>query len=135
MKMEKLIMQIIFMEKVGAGQILFEKSISQKNPFNMDLDKMVKFIQKCKVKDKEYAWKYSNFGTALLGYAIDSIFGIDYWDAMEDFLTKEIGLKNSYLGTIDNRNLSGYNSKNKNCGNWKWEKNNLIRMTILFNRK
>jgi len=92
----------------------------------MDYNKMFEIIQKNKLKDRDYKWQYSNFGISLLGYAIGSIFGSGYWNAMSDFLTNELGLKNTYLGTDSEKNLKGFNSKNEDCGNWKWEKTNLI---------
>jgi len=42
---------------------------------------------------------------------------------MDIFLKNELGLKNTYLGTIDGKNIKGFNSKNEDCGNWKWENN------------
>lgn len=44
---------------------------------------------------------------------------------MNDFLHKELGLSDTYLGTSNN-NLHGYDRKNNDCGNWSWNKENLI---------
>jgi len=81
---------------------------------------MIKIIQKSKLKDKDYKWEYSNFGFALLGYIIGIVSEKGYWDTMDEYLTNELGLKNSYLGTINGKNISGFDNKNKNCGNWKY---------------
>jgi len=97
----------------------------QKNPFQMDYGKMLAIINKCKWKDKDCKWSYSNIGPSLLGYAVGVVSGSGYWNAMNDFIRNEFSLGNTYLGTIEEKNLRGYNSKNKDCGNWIWE-NNLI---------
>jgi CubicO group peptidase (beta-lactamase class C family) len=106
--------------------ILGKRKFKQEHPFSMDFNRMMKLIQKSGLKDKEYKWQYSNFGMALLGYIIGMVSKEGYWDTMENFLTNELGLKNSYLGTTNDKNLSGFDLKNKNCGNWKYEKNELM---------
>jgi CubicO group peptidase (beta-lactamase class C family) len=90
------------------------------NNLIMDFNKMIEFMQKSEMKDKDYNWAYSNFAIALLGYAIGTASGRGYWECMENFLKNELGMKNSYLGTIKDKNLNGFNKKNENCGNWEW---------------
>ena len=48
-----------------------------------------------------------------------------YWDTMNEFVQNELGLSDTYLGTSNN-NLHGYDRKNNDCGNWEWNKDNLI---------
>ncbi len=100
-------------------------NIQRVNPLDMDFNKMLALIQKSILKDMDYKWKYSNFGMALLGYAIGTVTGKGYWDAMNDFLVNELGLRHTYLGTSGN-DLSGFSTKNEHCGNWNWDKINLI---------
>lgn len=66
--------------------------------------------------------EYSNYGFTLLGYAVGVIFGEGYWNAMDDFLSNELGLKNSYTGTSPEKNLHGFSKRNKNCGNYVFDK-------------
>jgi CubicO group peptidase (beta-lactamase class C family) len=89
----------------------------------MDYNEMIAIIKKYYLKDKEYGWKYSNIGFSFLGYAIGNALGSEYRDVLDDFLKNELGLKNSFFGTNNEKNLSGFNLKNENCGNWKWENN------------
>jgi CubicO group peptidase (beta-lactamase class C family) len=96
------------------------------NPLKMDLDKMKTLIQKKTLSDKDYKWAYSNFGYALLGYAIGVTSGKDYWDAMNDFLCNELSLRQTYLGIDYDKNMIGYGTKNQECGNWHWDKGNLM---------
>ena len=44
--------------------------MSNNNPITMDLDKMKMLLEKNKLKDADYSWKYSNFGMALIGNAL-----------------------------------------------------------------
>ena len=95
------------------------------NPLNMDFNKMKMIIENNKLKEMDYSWKYSNFGISLIGYGLGIVSGKGYWDTMNDFLHHELGLSDTYLGTSNN-NLHGYDRKNNDCGNWKWNKENLI---------
>jgi len=107
--------------------VLFcSNKMKRQNPLNMEYAKMLELIKKSQVKDKEYKPEYSNFGVALLGNVIGSVSGSGYLDTMEDFLKNELKLQSTFLGTNKDKNLNGYNSKNENCGNWKWENNNLL---------
>jgi CubicO group peptidase (beta-lactamase class C family) len=111
-------------EFAGLGKdMLFGKGkTKQENPFNMDFNEMLRLIEKSKIKDKDYKWNYSNFGICLLGYVVGSVSDNGYWNAMTEFLTNELELKNTYLGTVNNKNLTGFNSKDEDCGNWQWDK-------------
>lgn len=91
-------------------------------PFQMDLEKMKQLLRERSLQDKDYPWQYSNLGIALLGYAIGVVSGQGYWDTMSHFLSKELSLKHSYIGTCPGKNLSGFNHRNENVGNWVWGK-------------
>ncbi|MCM3738399.1 beta-lactamase family protein [Bacillus cytotoxicus] len=102
------------------------RDFNENNPLNMDFNKMKMLIEENKLKEEvDYSCKYSNFGISLIGYMLGIVLGRGYWDTMNDFLQNELGLSNTYLGTSNN-NLHGYNRKNNDCGNWKWDKENLI---------
>src|SRR5699024_3047082 len=90
-----------------------------------DLNKIKAIMENNNLKNMDYAWKYSNFGMSLIGYALGVVSGKGYWDMMNDFLLDELGLKNTYLGTKNN-NLHGYDRKNNDSGNWEWDRDNLI---------
>ena len=62
---------------------------------------------------------------ALVGKVLGIISGRDYWETMSEFVQNELGLSDTYLGTSNN-NLHGYDRKNNDCGNWEWNKDNLI---------
>ena len=92
-------------------------------PFDMDFEKMKECILENRLENKEYKWKYSNFGHALIGYALGVVSGKGYKDTMNEFLFKELGLTHTYSGTYSNKNLYGFNKRNKDCGNWDWGNN------------
>ncbi|WP_067838174.1 serine hydrolase domain-containing protein [Amphibacillus sediminis] len=104
---------------IGSGDM------QKNNPITMDFNKMKMLIEKNKFKEADYSWKYSNFGTALIGYVLGVVSNRGYWDTMNDFIYNELGLNETYLGTSNN-NLHGYNRKNNDCGNWIWDPDNLI---------
>lgn len=92
------------------------------NALKVDEDRMTKLLIDNKKVDKDYAWAYSNFGIGLLGYAIGRASGKGYSAAMDDFLTNELDMTNSYTGTRSGINLCGYDKKNRNIGNWNFGK-------------
>ena len=91
-------------------------------PELVNVDKLKTILHKRQLEDKDYKWVYSNYGFTLLGYAIGVTHGKGYWSAMDDFISNELGLKNSYTGTISGKNLQGFNKRNKNRGNYIYAK-------------
>jgi len=85
---------------------------------NINEDRMKKLLTENKKEDKDYPWAYSNFGIGLVSYAIGVTSGQGYFDAMDDYLINEFGMKNSYTGTRSDTNLHGFSKKNKDIGNW-----------------
>jgi CubicO group peptidase (beta-lactamase class C family) len=79
-------------------------------------------LQKNKRQDKDYPWLYSNYGFILLGHAIGIVSGTGYWNAMDDFLSNELDLPNTYTGTCPEKNLHGFNNRNMDCGNYLFDK-------------
>jgi len=88
----------------------------------IDEERMKKLLLENKKEDKDYPWAYSNFGIGLLGYAIGQVSGKGYFETMNEFLTHELEMPNSYTGINPNKNLSGFNKKNRNIGNWDFGK-------------
>ncbi|MGB3785896.1 serine hydrolase domain-containing protein [Priestia megaterium] len=111
--------------KIILGLIFGGSDLNKNNPLHMDFNKMKMLIERTKLKEVDYSWKYSNFGISLIGYVLGTVSGKEYWDTMNDFLHNELGLKDTCLGTSHN-NLQGYDRKNNGCGNWQWDKENFI---------
>jgi len=88
----------------------------------INTDKMKTLLLEDKKENKDYPWAYGNFSFGLLGYAIGQVSGKGYYDAMNEFLTHELEMPNSYTGINPSKNLPGFNKKNKNIGNWNFEK-------------
>lgn len=93
------------------------------NLLNMDFSKMVHLIKENQLENKDYPWCYSNFGIALVGYAIGSTSGLGYSETMNQFLSYDLNLKNSYTDTNRDKNLPGFCLSNENLGNWSWANN------------
>ena len=79
---------------------------------------MIRLAQESQLEDKDYKWMYSNFGMSLLGCAISNVAGKSFWDLMTDYLSQDLGLKNSFLGISKDNILTGYDLKNRDVGNW-----------------
>jgi len=88
----------------------------------VDEKRMKSLLLENKKEDKDYPWTYSNFGIGLIGYAIGKVSDKGYFDTMDDFLTNELEMPNSYTGPNSTKNLHGFTKKNKDIGNWEWEK-------------
>lgn|GEM_PF-439566 len=99
------------------GQIK-KAPVRSQDYLSMDYDRMISLTKNAKLKDKDHSWRYSNFGYGLLGYAIASVLNRPFWDAMNDFLREDLGLKNTFLGTESTGMLAGYNHLGQNTGNW-----------------
>jgi len=82
-----------------------------------NVDKIQHVLEKNKRQNRDYSWRYSNFGFMLLGHAIGVASGKGYWNAMDEFLSNELFLQNTYTGTCTGKNLHGFNNKNEDCGN------------------
>ena len=106
----KTVLQYIFKGSANGGKL----------PFDMNLEQMTEMLRESAVEDKDYPWKYSNFGIGVLGYAIGVVSGKGYWDTMNDFCKNELGLTQTVTGNSPNKILSGYDRKNRNIGNWVW---------------
>jgi len=88
----------------------------------MDYEKAITLANDAKVKDKDYKWKYSNYGISLLGQAIATVAEKSFWDLMNQYLIQDLGLKNTFMGTDSSEILTGYDLKNRNVGNCNWQK-------------
>jgi len=100
----------------------------ENNPLSgrIENDELIKLLEAKRNKDKDYPYMYSNFGISVLGYALGTVSGTGYWNTMNDFLNIELGLKNTYLGIDGNKNLQGYDKKNRVCGNWRWNSDDFL---------
>ena len=109
--------------KLALGYVFSSGVINKgKMPYNLDLEKMRKLLNQSKLQDKDYPFRYSNFGFALIGYVIGVISGKGYWDTMDNFLSEELGLQQSYTGAYTGEKLQGFSKKNQPFGNWNWGK-------------
>ena len=92
------------------------------NALKADEERMKKLLLENKKEDKDYPWAYSNFGIGLLGYAIGQVSGKGYAATMDEFLTNELQMPHSYTGVRPDKNLHGFDKKNRDIGNWDFGK-------------
>jgi beta-lactamase class C len=67
---------------------------------------MTKKIKNIKLENKEYSFKYSNFGYAILGLVLESVYDKKYTDLLNEYVEKELGLTETMIsdgsGDLDN---------------------------------
>lgn len=80
--------------------------------YRIDGDTLLKRASKVKTGSGEHDWEYSNFGFALLGQVLESVYEMPYSDIMASFLA-EFGMENSRLSDM-NGDLDNY---------WEWGPN------------
>ncbi|MCL2588121.1 MAG: beta-lactamase family protein [Oscillospiraceae bacterium] len=113
---------------VGMKMLLLPALLGSRNGgvlpdcLRVDEKRMKSLLLENKKEDKDYPWAYSNFGMGLVGYALGQVSGRGYFDTMDDFLTQELEMPNSYTGINPDKNLHGFSKKNKDIGNWDFEK-------------
>ncbi|BBF43759.1 beta-lactamase class C and other penicillin binding proteins [Lachnospiraceae bacterium KM106-2] len=84
-----------------------------KNDFyGISKDKLLKRIDSINLENKGYAFSYSNFGMAVVGLVLESVYGQDYTKLMDRYLQSELNMKNTFV------------SGGSNCGKdfWDWKK-------------
>lgn len=90
------------------------------NPFyGVDNEELTEYIQKKKLSDKQYDYKYSNFGFAVLGNVLSNVYEEDFDTLLSKYIQDELGLTNTYIGTKQTE-LIGITKSGKNS-NWEWE--------------
>lgn len=92
-----------------------------KNPHHgrLDTEEIREILESMELKDQDYKFQYSNFGFAVLGNIVGGVTGQCYWDAMTDYVRKDLGLSNTGFGTTS---LLGYDKKDQPCKPWEWDR-------------
>jgi len=94
------------------------KPIKLSDYLTMDKKKMIRLATESNVQDRDYKWMYSNFGIALLGYAISNVAKKSFFELLTNYFNDDLGLKNSFVGDNHKNLLRGYDMKNRDVGNW-----------------
>jgi CubicO group peptidase (beta-lactamase class C family) len=81
--------------------------------YGISREKILKRIQKVKLKDKDYEFKYSNFGISVLGLVLEKVYNKSFTEILTSFVKNDLGLNNTTVASYSG-NLHGY---------WIWEDN------------
>lgn len=93
-------------------QIILNSFRGEKNVFyGISTEALNKTIGKVSTKDKDYAFKYSNFGISVVGSALADVYGSNFTTIMNDFIESELKLANTAIST-GLGDLQGY---------WRWK--------------
>lgn len=68
-------------------------------------------LSKLSLKDKEYEFEYSNFGYAIMGIILETVYHQDYTELVNNFVHNELGLMNTKISEKDG-DLNNY---------WDWK--------------
>lgn len=92
---------------------MIANKFSQDNDFyGISKKDILNKIDSIKLKDKDYEFEYSNFGISVLGLVLEKVYDKDFTALMNEFITEEIGIKNTKV-VICEGNLGNY---------WNWKK-------------
>ena len=89
------------------------------NPFlHVNRNKLLEDILSLQLENKDYPFKYSNFGSAVIGYVLENVYQTSFNNLITNLLN-ELGLKETY-GINPPYNLSGIGPNGEQGGNWVW---------------
>lgn len=89
------------------------------NPFlHITRKKLLEDILSLQIEDKDYPFKYSNFGSAIIGYVLENVYQTSYDNLIKNLLN-ELGLNDTY-GLNPPYNLSGIGPNGEAGQNWLW---------------
>lgn len=92
----------------------FIKNIFNKDNmyYNISKDKIINKVNKVNLKDKDYNFKYSNFGIGVLGLVLEEVYNQDFITLTSEFIKNDLKLNNTKVATGAG-NLKNY---------WQWKK-------------
>lgn len=65
--------------------------------YNIDKQSVYERMSKIELRDRDYDFKYSNFGMAVSGLVIEALYDQTYQETIEYYLEHELRLENTYL--------------------------------------
>lgn len=87
---------------------MIKNHLSKRNDFyGISRDKLLKKVSELSLEDKDYPFKYSNFGISVLGLVLEKVYQKDYTELLSEYLRNELDLKNTSVASCTG-NLSGY---------------------------
>lgn len=63
--------------------------------YGIDKDTLLDEIANADVEDKNYEFKYSNFGIAVIGLVLEEVYGDSYTKLMSEYIQNELGLSHT----------------------------------------
>lgn len=79
--------------------------------YGVSKETLLKEIEKAEVEDKDYKFKYSNFGIAVIGLVLEEVYGDSYTKLMSDYIENELGLSHTRILPEDEKLSKG----------WRWK--------------
>lgn len=100
----------------------------RKRPISLTMNRqlMIDLLRECKLQDKDYAWKYANFGIAVLGQSISQVAEKPFFELMNAFMSQDLALQNTSMCGNTNGLLIGYDAKYREVKNWYVDENEYL---------
>ena len=92
-------------------QMIGNKLIGRNDFYSISKEQILSSVMEENLEDKDYEFKYSNFGFAVLGLVLEEVYAEDYCELVEDLNNDELKLKNTKVAEGE-ENLEGY---------WEWQ--------------
>lgn len=80
--------------------------------YGISKEEILHKVKTIRLKDKDYKFKYSNFGISVIGLVLEKVYNKEFVPLMNEFITNDLKLENTKVATCTG-NLSGY---------WNWKK-------------
>lgn len=75
--------------------------------YRIDKEDLLDKAKSLTLKDKDYSFKYSNFGISVMGLVLEAVYQKNFTELLTDYLHNELNLQNTSVATCKG-NLDGY---------------------------
>lgn len=95
--------------------MILNAPIGRNDFYGISRESVLRQADRLSVYSDDCSFNYSNYGYALLGLVLEAVYGTDYTSLVNDFISNDLGLKNTRISTMDG-DLDNY---------WDWKKNDV----------
>ncbi|MDV4152282.1 serine hydrolase domain-containing protein [Clostridium sp. AL.422] len=91
---------------------MINNQFSEDNDFyGISKENILNSVKNIDLENKDYKFKYSNFGISVIGLVLEKVYNKDFVTLMNEFIVNDLNLENTKVATC-NGNLKGY---------WNWK--------------
>ncbi|MDT2429300.1 serine hydrolase [Enterococcus avium] len=90
----------------------------------LDSTKMFEVLRTTPIEPKTYKFAYNDFAFGVLGYILGQQTQKTAYEAMDDFIEKDLGLKET--NSSSSAEMFGYDRKQQKIKSWEWDKTDIV---------